>query len=501
MNALLNVRDQGGTLADRIRHAALATAVVLGCSPVSAFSPGLGVILGDTPAEIDTPVPDLNSSHADRVHQGIVEDALNDKNFVFIIKGESLGFTPRAVGEIAREDAMVDLDELKDVREAHFDNETLQAGFTRLYKMKLAILAELTREYPNGQQARKLLGQALHSLQDFYSHSSWINLDRPGTIPFGEQDLPAELLPVSSITSGCGWPIPTLTGPPLTSGYWEGAMEALLAGVVVPKTVNGITKCKHGLPLRDPGLNKDFPNIGTAGALHVAARVRATTSTKEFIQKIMGDPALADHDDGKCALLGVTSPKCNADPIEVFTINANNRTPAVMKSLDGSAPPNGGTTYLDFGAGGYTNETFTVCKIGPRWIEKAWKLLRDTTGGDLCDGKSQDHLAVYLTIDENGEVTSDASYDGHSEYTCPGPPPFTVTKTNTNRRHFRISMVDGHGFATESSTHKTTSTGGADIINATNTVGNWGKGEVRFGYVVEKLTFDGEDSIPEKCKK
>ncbi len=67
---------------------------------------------------------------------------------------------------------------------AHFDGEAFQASQERLvdYKIKVKDLVDpphrflLGKAKPNVNKARKILGQALHTLQDFYSHSNWVEM-------------------------------------------------------------------------------------------------------------------------------------------------------------------------------------------------------------------------------------------------------------------------------------------------------------------------------------
>ena len=59
----------------------------------------------------------------------------------------------------------------------HFDNEGLALCSTRLKNLKAAAINALTGgDNPDGALARRFTGQALHTLQDFYAHSNWVNL-------------------------------------------------------------------------------------------------------------------------------------------------------------------------------------------------------------------------------------------------------------------------------------------------------------------------------------
>lgn len=67
---------------------------------------------------------------------------------------------------------------------SHFDGETFQESQKRLidYKLKVKDLVDpptsiiFGKGKPNLSKARFYLGQALHTLQDFYSHSNWVEM-------------------------------------------------------------------------------------------------------------------------------------------------------------------------------------------------------------------------------------------------------------------------------------------------------------------------------------
>jgi hypothetical protein len=98
----------------------------------------------------------------------------------------------------------------------HFDGENFVAGQGRILGLKEAVIASIQGN--DAQGAREELGQALHSIQDFYAHSNWTN-NNGGTNPdlgvdghqlqntLGTND-PAEVNGV--LTTG------------LTSGYYHG---------------------------------------------------------------------------------------------------------------------------------------------------------------------------------------------------------------------------------------------------------------------------------------
>lgn len=78
-----------------------------------------------------------------------------------------------AVEDITDANAEVDDSEAA-IPKAHFDNEQIFEGSKRLQELK----SDATENIMGGryQGARSNVGRALHSLQDFYSHSNWVEL-------------------------------------------------------------------------------------------------------------------------------------------------------------------------------------------------------------------------------------------------------------------------------------------------------------------------------------
>ena len=56
----------------------------------------------------------------------------------------------------------------------HFDNEEFNAGHALLNERRKAVKKAL--EAGDAAEARNTLGKALHTLQDFYAHSNWVEL-------------------------------------------------------------------------------------------------------------------------------------------------------------------------------------------------------------------------------------------------------------------------------------------------------------------------------------
>lgn len=111
-------------------------------------------------------------------HVGIVRDALEDIKRISS-KGNTLVFSERAIKEIRESTASVDdlTSELLTNPAAHCDDELLHDCTFRINSIKKAVIDNLKNDATrNGAGARREIGHALHTLQDFYSHSNWIEI-------------------------------------------------------------------------------------------------------------------------------------------------------------------------------------------------------------------------------------------------------------------------------------------------------------------------------------
>ncbi|MGZ8845200.1 MAG: HET-C-related protein [Pyrinomonadaceae bacterium] len=131
------------------------------------------------------------NSEGSATHESITRDAIEeyDKDILFGLRARNKPLTQSmkdAIEEIINGNIAVDErggpQYLKS--SSHFDGESFQESQQRLidYKMKVRDLvnppAAVIRQggKPDLASARYYLGQALHTLQDFYSHSNWIEL-------------------------------------------------------------------------------------------------------------------------------------------------------------------------------------------------------------------------------------------------------------------------------------------------------------------------------------
>uniref|UniRef100_A0A672ISW4 von Willebrand factor A domain-containing protein 7-like n=1 Tax=Salarias fasciatus TaxID=181472 RepID=A0A672ISW4_SALFA len=171
----------------------------------------------------------------------------------------------------------------------HFDNEAFQEGRNII----TADLENVKANVQNGnfEVGRETLGEICHTLQDFYSHSNWVELGK--TTPYStliRRDQPLENLagmnvPTcrSCIGNDCTDNIlpEVITQQLVTSGYFEPFSNDKPAG-----------KCSHGGSFdktsdEDPvgGINKDTRN-SNHGFLHLEAADLALDATLELLEDI-----------------------------------------------------------------------------------------------------------------------------------------------------------------------------------------------------------------------
>lgn len=201
-----------------------------------------------------------------------------------------------ALNEIYMQNGLIDRD-FMDSAPHHFNSEAFLEGRGLITAGVASIKANLRSE--NFQAARETLGRVLHTLQDFYSHSNWVELGN--TEPYVNlirPDLPLDnLADVDTATcndcaSGtCSNQIlpNILKEKKLTSGY---------LGVISAVKPKG--KCSHGgaadlTSATKPrgGISKDErrPNND---AFHKAAITAATSASSQLLEDIRG--AAGDKD-------------------------------------------------------------------------------------------------------------------------------------------------------------------------------------------------------------
>jgi len=186
---------------------------------------------------------------------------------------------------------MVDLNQFDS--SLHFDNEDFRGGSLRLTQLKEKIIVDLLDSSKDVRSVWVMIGGALHTLQDFYAHSNWVEMGNHDIHPgLGRQILGG----LNSSNTPCPDDVGTLKGDgfkELTSGYFKLGFNVC----DVPKG-----KCSHGLKAFGcpNGINKDSParpGFTTASELAVRASLN-------YIGSILADQRVSQDQLAIKRLLG-----------------------------------------------------------------------------------------------------------------------------------------------------------------------------------------------------
>ncbi|CAF0751806.1 unnamed protein product [Brachionus calyciflorus] len=234
--------------------------------------------------------------------------------------------------------ALVDIDPTtKDMPYAHFDAETFNQSNNRVINFTNAVYNYLSIK--NYEKARELTAQILHTIQDFYSHSNWLEMGNTNqinkligtsnfsTIPVVDASvnqtcesnctlvevpcnnytqLMVDFLKALNLTKILDCPIKMyrcagnlVTLDKLVSGFYTG--QRLEDGTSVPKPKN-MLKCSHGglidvdswLVFPKGGINKDsgYYIFSPRADLHLQSANLAISHTEYYfdqIRKWIGD--------------------------------------------------------------------------------------------------------------------------------------------------------------------------------------------------------------------
>ena len=180
-----------------------------------------------------------------------------------------------ALNEIESANVEVDSSPLNSSASAHFDGEQFESGSQRIVRLRQELITSLLKG-DTLQHARNLAGGALHTLQDFYSRSNWIELGNANPYellgrPEFESEIPQEFIagPTESTCNDCsldpesgltdGLCESNLNTVKLTSGYRSGQ------DIEKPEFVG---KCSHGGKTDESrfmsatgGINKDSTSV------------------------------------------------------------------------------------------------------------------------------------------------------------------------------------------------------------------------------------------------
>ncbi|KAM9801358.1 von Willebrand factor A domain-containing protein 7 [Neosynchiropus ocellatus] len=213
----------------------------------------------------------------------------------------------RAVGEVAKSNAAMDfLSSTRSDPVYHFDSEQVESAMVMLRQFWAhTLLSVRANEYP---KARSSLGQLFHSLQDFYSHSNWVEMGQrfiylhllhpeEAAVPVAERDTPT-CMECFSVTCRNnlhpGLTSRQQTPPLLTTGYFsasppkpEGKCShgGVLDGSRTMGARGGINKDSTS-PLFSPHhyLHKEAASLAEEATAAVLRDLRDTVGTKSFLR-------------------------------------------------------------------------------------------------------------------------------------------------------------------------------------------------------------------------
>jgi len=298
----------------------------------------------------------------------------------------------------------------------HFDSESFTKAHARLFR--LAGMVDLSMEADEPEHAREYLGGALHTLQDFYSHTNWIDLgnDEPNA---GLNSADGDIGPIAGPTDQTcasddagelvGRAAPGAANPILTSGYYK---------VSVPN------KCRHGGVMdagsRLHGINKDAraPLTSPDGnLLHDKAAAVAERATRDWIRAAI-KPNLTDSE--LRSLFGV-------GPSIGFAIDTTGSMGGVISAVKSQA-----TSIVDARLDTpeephqYVLSPFNDPGVGPLTVthhaddfKVALNALYASGGGDCPERSMAGQLSAVSEMDQGGTLFAYTDADANDAYLAP----------------------------------------------------------------------------------
>lgn len=285
------------------------------------------------------------------IHQLITEEALTENNFHFNLpNGEQVKFSESAIDPIELDNKFID-DWSKDT--PYFDDERFSEGQRHLLETRDLIilqlkdeafsksdLVSLERQKSLTARSRALLGNALHPLQDYYSHTNWV--ERKLNVGYTVENIPintalgakGEMLPGGK-DEACNESDPGAT--PLTSGDYlttggirncDNICDAkpfkCAHGNVFADYVEARAICRFGEipPNLNCGINKDRDfRTNHAEAYNVAKKHTAIFVTEIFKEALKDSGANESFVAlAICQFMGVPNPETTCTTSHTVTV-------------------------------------------------------------------------------------------------------------------------------------------------------------------------------------
>jgi hypothetical protein len=257
-----------------------------------------------------------------------------------------------AVEAMQKATAGVDAGEEQHLAAAHFDSEQFESGQDRLIALRQSVVTSI--KAGDYDAARTDTGRMFHTLQDFYSHTNWIENGNQAPNPvLGQPDQRIENTANSTevTCTDCvrrGLPgthyyecrdniiISLIDNGILTSGY--GAVQTDYNGTVIKKqpgkcSHGGLLDAKRNEPARG-GINKDSPYkaISPHYYLYDEAASHAIRATASMLRDMRGDV----NDDQKFGeYLGIFESRASAERTAGSrTMYSHNRNAMLQRHLN-----------------------------------------------------------------------------------------------------------------------------------------------------------------------
>ncbi|MFN0123997.1 MAG: hypothetical protein ACKV2V_26135, partial [Blastocatellia bacterium] len=239
-------------------------------------------------------------------HQEITREGLKD--VTAMVEGKARTFSRRAVEQInlenAESDSLINRNAAFFKPTWHFTDERFSDSSFRLIAIREVIRDGLTlKTYPSGVWARNYFGTALHTLQDFYSHSNFIELQLSAGLDGINTLLGRQIMPNPDPAARPCDGNPNRLGPNqggiLTSGYYSGYA---FNGCYELPFIDG--KCWHGSYKDNDnpftvggnsvlpgcrGMNKDKLHPWDVRGSHLQAREFAIRATTDYARQVVGE--------------------------------------------------------------------------------------------------------------------------------------------------------------------------------------------------------------------
>ncbi|KAB5581480.1 hypothetical protein PHYPO_G00176230 [Pangasianodon hypophthalmus] len=195
-----------------------------------------------------------------------------------------------ALNQIYMQNGLVDRDYASS-NPHHFSSEAFKEGHSLISQGVASVKASIRKD--NLQAARETLGRVLHTLQDFYSHTNWVELGNKNIyINLIKPDLTIDNVADVDTPTCSDCASGTCSNPLLPSILKERKLTSGYMGLFSPSKPKG--KCSHGgnadlSSTQNPrgGISKDERHAHNA-VLHDTAVALATEATLELLEDIRG---------------------------------------------------------------------------------------------------------------------------------------------------------------------------------------------------------------------